>query len=214
MTPVPRLHVVTDDAVLARPDVLRMATEVLEAGGARLAFHIRGPRTGGRRLHELAVTLRAEASRTGALLVVNDRVDVALAAGVRAVHLGQRSLPAAAVRSIARLDVVGVSCHDVAEVRAARADGASWGFFGHVFESRSHPGREGRGLASLSGAVEEGGATPLLAIGGVSVERVPSCLRAGAWGVAAITGIWSDRSPRSATSEYISVLHAGAGEAA
>jgi len=206
----PRLHVVTDDEILARSDFEERAREVLEAGESSLALHLRGPRTDGRRLHDLAVTLTGPAARSGSTLVVNDRVDVALAVGVDAVQLGRRSLPAADVRRLGAPGLIGVSCHEKEHVCAARALDVSWIILGNVFETSSHPGQPGLGLDRVRALVDAAGAVPVVAIGGVTPARVDEVSNTGAWGVAVRSGIWSAESPRIATSEYISVLQAEA----
>ncbi len=98
---IPRLHVVTDDQILARPGFRAAALQVLETGGTRVALHVRGPHTTGRAMYQAAAELILPARRAGAWLVVNDRVDVALALGIRRVHLGARSLPAQVARPTA-----------------------------------------------------------------------------------------------------------------
>lgn len=211
MSALPRLHVVTDDGVLARQDAPARAREVLEAGGAAVALHLRGPSTSGRRLHELTTALGPVAEATGSLLVVNDRIDVALAAGITAVQLGRRSLPADVARPISGRARLGVSCHDADEVAAAVACGASWILLGHVFATASHPKRPPLGIERARALIETAGAVPTLAIGGLTPGRVPDVVAAGAWGVAVVSGIWGVGSPRAATSEYISVLQAHAG---
>ena len=207
---LPRLHVVTDDETLARADFVEVATEVLEAAGHAAALHVRGPRTDGRRLYELVAFLGAAARGGGTLLVVNDRVDVAMAAGLTAVQLGRRSLSVAGTRGIMPEARIGASCHDAVEVAEATGAGAAWVVLGNVFETASHPGRPGLGLAGLTELSAAAGAVPTIAIGGVQTDRVTAVLRAGAWGVAVRSGIWDAGSPRAATSEYISVLQAEA----
>ncbi len=207
---VPRLHVVTDDEVLARADILDAATRVLEAGGADLAFHVRGPATGGARLHALVVTLGATADSVGALLLVNDRVDVALTAGARGVHLGRRSLPVAeARRLLGRSACIGVSTHTPEEVATAASDGADFVFVGTVYETPTHPGRPGGGPQVVSAARAVEPDLPLVAIGGLNVERTQEVLRAGAHGIALIRGIWNERGPEGAVRRYLQVLEAG-----
>ena len=98
--PLPRLHLVTDDATLAGPSFVATAGTLLAVGGSQVALHLRGPRTPGRRLWQAARALAPAAESAEALLVVNDRVDVALAAGVGTVHLGQRSIPAGQARAL------------------------------------------------------------------------------------------------------------------
>ena len=90
--PLPRLHLVTNDEILRRGDFPPRAEELLEAGGARLALHLRGPSAGGAALYHLAERLAVVAARTGGLLLVNDRVDVALAVNAGGVQLGGRGL--------------------------------------------------------------------------------------------------------------------------
>ena len=124
-------------------------------------------------------------------IIVNDRLDVALAAGAGGVHLGESSLPVAAVNAWRREKgmrefLIGASCHSVEAVRAAERDGADYVIFGPVF---STPSKEKFGapqginrLTDASKAVR----IPVLAIGGVSEENARECFTAGAAGVAAI----------------------------
>ena len=203
---LPALHLVTDDDVLAAPGFPDRAREAMTAGGDVVALHLRGPRSGGRRLHDLAVELEEAAQGTGSLLVVNDRVDVALAVGLDAVHLGGRSLSVAEARRLLGDRVlVGRSTHDAPEARAAASEGADYVFYGHVYETPSHPDREGRGRDGLAEAVKET-VRPVVAIGGISPERVEEVKGAGAAGVAVLGGVWRVRSPGEAVSEYISAL--------
>lgn len=204
---VPRLHVVTDDRVLGRPDFPGMAAAVLVAGAGGVALHVRGPHASGRAVYELMSELRETAGTTGALLVVNDRVDVALAVGLDAVHLGGRSLPVAEARRLLGDEVLlGRSAHDDREVAHSVADGADFVLFGHVYATPSHAGREGRGVEALAHAVEVAAGRPLVAIGGVDVSRVAEVRAAGAYGVAALRGVWDAAEPGSAVRDYISAL--------
>ena len=199
------LHVVTDDALLARSDFLHLARRVLAAGGHRLALHLRGHMTPGARLYGLAAELKAEAIATGALLFANDRVDVALVAGLDGVHLGQLSMAPAVVRPLLRQGTwVGVSVHDPVEAQAAGAE-ADYLVVGTVFATASHPGRTGSGPAGVA-RVRAVVGLPLFATGGVTAERVPEVVAAGAQGVAVLRGIWSRDDPAAAVAEYLRVL--------
>ena len=135
----------TDDEVLARCDFAEQAAEVLEMGGASLALHVRGPKTDGRLLYDIAAHLRPTAEETGSLLLVNDRVDVAIATRLRAVQLGRRSLKIEDARALMPWASIGVSCHDDVEVAQARSSGVTWIVLGNLYETESHPGRTGLG---------------------------------------------------------------------
>lgn len=209
---IPVLHVVTDDEVLARPDFAATAAALMEKGGGRIAVHVRGPGTDGGTLHHLAHGLAGEAFGSGALLVVNDRVDVALTAGAGAVQLGQRSLPPRDARRILGSDVLlGVSTHNDAEAAEAAADGAQWIFAGTIYATPSHADRVPRGPGAVASARRASGGVPVLAIGGVTPERVAELAAEGAHGVAAIRGIWDAPDPREAAGRYLDAL-AGAVE--
>ena len=202
---LPPLHVVTDDAVLARPDFERSAGDVLAAGGARLALHLRGPATDGSRLYALALALREGARSSGALLLANDRVDLTLVADLDGVHLGARSLPASVARPLLPPDRwLGVSVHDDAGARAASQD-ADYLVVGTLFATASHPGRAGAGLTGMA-RVRAAVGLPLLAIGGITVQRVPEVVLAGAQGVAVLSGIWSAADPAAAVADYLGAL--------
>jgi len=140
----------------------------------------------------LALTREAVAGRGAAPVIVNDRLDVALAAGAAGVHLGRESLRARDVVRWCRAGnaaaefLVGVSCHSLEEAREARSAGASYIFFGPVFDTPSKRGMgEPQGDARL-GEICRSVTIPVVAIGGVSEQNAGECLRAGAAGVAAI----------------------------
>ena len=133
----------------------------------------------------LSATRRPE--RGGARVVVNDRVDVALAAGADGVHLGAHSMPAQVVRRFApRPFVIGVSCHSLAEAMAAESGGADYLVLGPVFETPSKLGYgPPLGLEKLRNVTSRI-SIPVLALGGITVERIRPCLEAGASGIAGI----------------------------
>jgi thiamine-phosphate diphosphorylase len=120
-------------------------------------------------------------------ILVNDRVDVALAAGAGGVHLRGDSMPAARVRTMSpRGFLVGRSVHDVDDARAsAAAGGLDYLIFGPVFETVSKPGRAAAGLDALR-LVAAATPLPVLAVGGITADRVAAVMAAGAAGFAAI----------------------------
>lgn len=205
---IPPLHVVTDDEVLGRPDFLPLAAEVLAAGGVRVALHVRGPRLSGRRIHDAARALLVHTRAAGAQLFVNDRVDVALTVEAHGVHLGRRSLAAAeARRLLGPRPTIGCSAHDIAEALAAEHGGADYVFVGAIFPSASHPDAKPAGTALLRACTPRLG-IPVLAIGGIDPARVDQVREAGAYGVAAIRGVWGTDSPARAVEAYLNALTA------
>ncbi len=200
---VPVVHVVTTDEVIARADFIDVACGVMGALGGRGALHLRAGRATAARLQQLAEGLAAAQGLTGAWLVVNDRVDVALVARAIGAQLTSRSLSVADARIAAPTLRLGASVHDVAEGVAAAEAGADWLVAGHVFETVSHPGAPERGiewLRALSAAVS----APVIAIGGVRPDNVRALRSAGAHGLAVIRGIWDAPNAERAASDYLS----------
>jgi len=148
-------------------------------------FQIREKSLPARELYEL--TSRAIEITRGSKtrLLVNDRADIARAAGADGVHLTSQSLPTDVVRNVFGSDfLIGVSTHSLEEARAARNGGADFVVFGPVFEK--HGFSTPQGLDKLRKITSELGDFPVLAIGGISLENAAACLDAGASGIAAI----------------------------
>lgn len=197
--PRPAIALVTDRRRLAptarsaRGQVSALERQVDEACGAGIDFvQIRELDLDARVLADLV--RRVVGRGTGATrVVVNDRADVALAAGADGVHLGSRGAPVERVRALNAAWTIGRSVHAGDALAPHRS--ATYLIFGSVFPSVSKPGAEPAGLDALRAAVAET-AVPVLAIGGITPSRATACCRAGAAGVAAI-GLFlpSGRSP-------------------
>jgi len=191
--------------VLAREDFLIRTRQVLEAG-AGIAFHLRGPHSTGRYLSDLAAALCDPASSSGAMLLVNDRVDVAFCLGLDGAHLGRRSLSPAEARKLLGPDrIVGASVHSAEEAVEAVRGGADFLFVGALWATRSHLGEAPAGpdlMRDVAAAVS----VPLLGIGGVTPERVPAILEAGGHGAAVVRGIWDAPSSGDAVQAYLQAL--------
>lgn len=198
---IPPLHAVTDDRVIASANFVARAGEVLAAGGDRIALHLRAPAATGRAMHDLAARLVEMASAAGALLLVNDRVDVAIAAGAHGVQLGRRSLSVEDARRLVGDRLIGASAHDLDEAWAAIGGGADFLLAGAIYPTATHPGGAAAGVGWIETVAALG--RPIIAIGGVTPERVGEVRRAGAAGVAAIRGIWDDPSPGEAVQRYL-----------
>lgn len=192
---LPRLHAITDERIARRPDLPDVVRELARGGGSELAFHARGRGLSGREHYELAVRL---SDGQTVRLFVNDRLDVALSVPTAGVQLGHGSLPVSAARALNPLWWVGKSVHDLAEAEAARTEGADYLVVGPVFATASHPGRAPLGLAKLQQIVAAAGDLPVIAIGGMTAERVREVRSSGAYGVAAIRAFWDDVEPADA----------------
>lgn len=143
---------------------------------------------------------------TGATVIVNDRVDIALAAGAGGVHLGNDDLPVAAARALAPDLLIGGTCRSHAAVLQARAAGASYVGVGPVFVTTSKDGLpDPLGLDGLAAAT---GVLPVIAIAGITAARVPAVLAAGAHGVAVLGAVSHAGDPPRATKEIASALAA------
>jgi thiamine-phosphate diphosphorylase len=168
--------------------ILRTSARAADAGAD--AVQLREKDLSGRALFELTVAALARAGN--AKIIVNDRLDAALAAGAAGVHLGGESLPVAEVvqfRAAGRAPaglLIGRSCHSVEEALQAERDGADYVFFGAVFATPSKAGfGPPQGIDALA-AVCRRVQIPVLAIGGITLENASACTAAGAAGVAAI----------------------------
>jgi thiamine-phosphate pyrophosphorylase len=136
-------------------------------------------------LVEEALSATREPGMGGARVVVNDRVDVALAGGADGAHLATHSMPVQVVRRfVPRAFVIGVSCHSLGEAMAAESGGADYLVLGPVFETPSKLGPP-LGLEKLRNITSRI-RIPVLALGGITVDRIRPCLEAGASGIAGI----------------------------
>ena len=165
------------------------------AGAGAHLVQIRQPALEGGALTWLVRDAVSAVRGTGARILVNDRLDVALAAGAHGVHLRGDSVHASRVRSIAPSGfLIGRSVHARDEAaHAARDGGLDYLLFGNVFETASKPGASAAGTAALA-AVCAAVSLPVLAIGGMTPDRLVAVARSGAAGFAAI-GLFSEELP-------------------
>jgi thiamine-phosphate diphosphorylase len=144
---------------------------------------LRNPRMSARELESEAVRLVAASSVP---VLISARCDIALASGAAGVNLPERDIAVADARSVLPESIVGRSVHSLEGAREAERQGADFVIFGPVWASPTHAGQEARGLGALA-EVARAVRIPVLAIGGVTLERAEECLRAGGSGYAAIT---------------------------
>ncbi|MGH7259107.1 MAG: thiamine phosphate synthase [Nitrospiraceae bacterium] len=166
-------------------DLLKQAAD----GGARL-FQYRAKTASALAAYQQAVPLRQAAQDCGALFLINDRCDLALAVDADGVHLGQQDLPLPMARAIMGAGkLIGLSTHNDAQVSAATRDGADYLGFGPIFPPSSK--RDHEPVVGIDGLrrIRNLTALPVFAIGGITVESAGRLAAAGADGVAVIAAI-------------------------
>lgn len=200
MRPLPRLHAITDDAILADPDVGIRAAAIAAAGPA-VALHVRGRESSAAFLAKCATRVMSLASPAEAAVIINARPDLARAVAAQGVQLGAGDLSVPDARRVLGAGWIGRSVHGLAEARAAIDEGADYLLLGTIFESASHPGQAGLGLGVLAEVAALG--TPVIAIGGMTAARATDVREAGAWGIAAIRALWHAADPYAAAMELL-----------
>lgn len=195
---LPRLHAITDERTARRRDLDATATAIAAAAPGGVALHARGRTLSGREHCALAQHLGAAA---GAVLFVNDRLDIAVATGARGVQLGSAGLAPADARRIGPAWWIGRSVHSLAEGRAATDEQPDYLLVGPVFATPTHPGVHPLGLEGLAPIVALG--LPVIAIGGITVDRVGALRAAGVYGVAAIRALWDAPEPGAAARSFL-----------
>ncbi|MDQ3514765.1 MAG: thiamine phosphate synthase [Chloroflexota bacterium] len=209
----PMGHVFTRDYGLyfvldlpAQRDPVELVTAAV-AGGATIV-QLRGKDVPAGDLYQTALAVRKVLEGTRVPLVVNDRLDVAMAAGAEGVHVGGTDLPFERVRQIAPGRIVGVSCYgDLDRARQAVAAGVDYVAFGAFSPSPSKPEARVVPLETLAGARDLG--VPVVAIGGITVDQVEEIVRAGADGVAVISAIQGAPDPEAAARDLRAAVERG-----
>jgi len=173
------------------------------------AVQLREKHAATRDLYELAGRLRELTRRYDALLLINDRADVALAVEADGVHLGWQSLPAGVVRKIVGPGrLVGKSAHNLAEAQQAAADGADYLLVGPVFDTPSKSGLVPtlglEQLAEICRTVD----LPIIGLGGIDASNAGEVIRAGAAGVAVIRAILAAADPAAAAGQLLRTVRA------
>jgi thiamine-phosphate pyrophosphorylase len=197
-----RLVVITDPSCGEGREIVDVVRAALRGGAP--CIQLRGKTQPAREQVALARALLAETRAAGALLVVNDRLDVALAAGADGVHLGQDDLPVEAARRVAPDGfVVGVSAETPELALEAQAGGADYVGTGPVFATGS---KADAGEAVGCGRISDVAAAvrvPVVAIGGIEAANATAVIAAGAAGVAVISAVMRAADPEQATRDLL-----------
>lgn len=204
MSALPRLHVIVD--VSPQDDGTRLADAALAGGAPLVQVRAKGFADDRTRLaHSQALVGRCH--RAGAAVIVNDRADVAVATGAEGVHGGADDLPGPVLRSIVGdRRLVGLTARDPDTARAHEQDGADYLGVGPVYATPSKSGLPDPFGPDALGRIAASVSIPVIAIGGITVERVHEVLDAGAHGVAVIGAVAGAADPCGATVELVEAL--------
>lgn len=204
----PRLYPIVDAGVATRagwtpPDLARAFLD----GGARL-LQLRAPGVDAATQLDWCQAIVALATPVGARLIMNDRCDLAVMGGAGGVHLGQDDLPVpAARRLLGPTAVVGLSTHDAKQVAAAVSLPVSYLAVGPVYDTGTKDtGYAAVGLEAVRRAQSVAGDTPVVAIGGITLDTAPDVVAAGAQCVAVISDLLVGGDPSRRVREYLDAL--------
>lgn len=199
-----KLYLATDPDLTAGRDLCGLVAQAVTAGVT--VVQLRDKHASGLELYETACRLRAVTRRLGVPLIVNDRVDIMLAAGADGVHVGSADLPLAQVRALAPGRLVGYSVTGPADLVVAQRFGADYVGIGPVFPTATKPDASAalgiEGLRRLAASTD----LPCVAIGGITPANSASVLEAGADGVCAISAILGQDDVAAAVKRFCAVL--------
>ncbi|WP_400256672.1 thiamine phosphate synthase [Candidatus Methanomassiliicoccus intestinalis] len=184
------LYVLTDEHLSRRKSHVELAR--LAAEGGADVIQLRDKHLESRQLYETALEISKICRQHDVLFIVNDRVDIALAAKADGVHVGQGDIPAAVLRKFVPPDfIIGVSAGTAEEALRAEKDGADYVALSPVFDtsSKDDAGR-GRGIEELK-KMKQAVSIPVLAIGGINQDNIKEVIAAGADGAAVISAVVS-----------------------
>lgn len=200
------LYVVITEALCAGRSALEILQQTL-AAGVRLV-QLREKELSGRALYERALDFRRETRVAGALLIVNDRLDIALAAGADGVHLGQDDLPVAAARRLAPDLIIGASTHSLKEALAAQEAGASYVNIGPIFATQTKETATPLGPEIID-RIAPHLSIPWTTMGGIKASNIEQVVAHGARRPAVITAVTAAPDPEAAARQLRGLIRRG-----
>jgi thiamine-phosphate pyrophosphorylase len=203
----PTLYAIADASVTPVSTAPGLVKSAL-AGGVTV-IQIRAKELGDSEFLEFARAIAKVAGLHGVPVIVNDRVEAVSHVGADGVHLGAKDMTVTEARSLLGDEaLIGTTAHSMDEIRAAEGAGADYVGFGSIFSS---PTKMVETIQGVEGIVEARKQTdlPIVAIGGITVDRTADVIAAGADGVAVIFGLWSAADAESRAREYLSAIEEG-----
>jgi thiamine-phosphate pyrophosphorylase len=197
-----RVYLITDRSFFKGQKKFLTAVEEALSGGIK-AFQLREKNLPDSEIIQLGIQLRILTSKYKAKLIINSRADIAEKVGADGVHLTETSSNASEVKSRFPDLIIGASTHSLEGAHLAEAQGADYITFSPIYETPSKASYgPPQGLDSLR-QVTQAVHLPVLALGGITLHRVPECLKQGAFGVALISDIWESSHIKQHSFEYM-----------
>jgi thiamine-phosphate pyrophosphorylase len=196
-----RLHLITDRSLFKKQKYFFNAVEAALMGGVK-ALQLREKDLPDSELIKLGIHLRTLTSNYEAKLIINSRADIAQKISADGVHLAETSPKANEIKSSSPDLIIGVSTHSLEGAHLAEKQGADYITFSPIYETPSKASYgPPQGLGTLR-QVTQAVRLPVLALGGITLNRVPECMEQGAFGVALISDIWSSSNIKQHSFEY------------
>jgi thiamine-phosphate pyrophosphorylase len=193
-----RFHVVTDTVLQTCHSHVQLATLAIAGGADTIQLREKSGST--KEMINAAEQMQAICRNAGVTFVVNDRVDVAIAAGADGVHLGQDDFPIRLARKLlGEKAIIGGSAGTMEEARKCLSEGADYVGFGPVYATGSKADAGPAGGLELLRHVAETIPLPIIAIGGITMANAPLVMKAGAHGIAVISAVCCQDDPAEAT---------------
>jgi len=205
MKQIGRLHVLTDTVLQSRFSHFELARMAIKGGADTIQFRQKLGAT--REMIEIVRQLKQLCLDSGVTLIVNDRVDIAIATDANGVHLGQDDFPIPLARKLlGESRIIGGSAASLEEAQKCLAEGTDYIGFGPVYPTTSKADADPvTGIKLLKQAVEII-PLPIIAIGGISADNTPEVIRAGAQGIAVISAVCCQENPEQATRALYNAL--------
>ncbi|MBN2301411.1 MAG: thiamine phosphate synthase [Lentisphaerae bacterium] len=201
------LYVVTSAEFSAGRGTIPIVKSAL-AAGVKL-IQLREKNSTMRELINLGRTVRDMTARAGALLIINDRIDIAMAIGADGVHLGRNDLPTREARAIAPDMIIGASTHNRSEALSAEADGASYVNLGPVFPTKTKDHLDSfigmEGVKEISKLLS----IPFTVMGGIKKNHIPDLVSLGVRTIAVVTAVTAAPDPEKAARELLALIRGG-----
>lgn len=198
------LYVIANQDLQKNRTIIEVIEEIIQGGATIIQLREKNLPT--RTFFKDAQTVRKITKKAGIPLIINDRLDVALAVNADGVHLGEEDLPLKYARKIAPHFIIGYSTDSIDQAREAEKDGANYLGVGSVFPTKT---KIDAGMAIGTQKLEEikrAVSIPVIAIGGITLENLPKVIQSGVDGVAVISAIISAESPFEATKKFRYVI--------